>query len=128
MGDQCFSHHIRQVNPPPSSYKVTNHTNGICIRYRAGESFLNNFGSSWLTHLQIRSAWDPVLQDCFVLNTEKSKPSIIATLITDIVLLLIVLIGLLRLLRDSGGSFALGRLLWKQVGSKQSHFAVFRFI
>ncbi|KAF8497018.1 hypothetical protein F5888DRAFT_1906889 [Russula emetica] len=32
----------------------------------------------------------------------------------DIVLLLIVLIGLLRLLHDSGGTFALGRLLWKQ--------------
>jgi hypothetical protein len=62
-----------------------------------------------------------------VLNTEKNKPSIIATLITDIILLLIVLIGLLRLLRDCGGSFALGRLLWKQVGSGRSHFSVCQF-
>jgi hypothetical protein len=62
-----------------------------------------------------------------VLNTEKSKPSIIAILITDIVLLLIVLIGLLRLLHDSGGSFAIGRLLWNQVGPGRSHIAVFRF-
>jgi hypothetical protein len=75
----------------------------------------------------MRSAWDPVLLDCIVLNTEKNKPSIIATLITDIVLLLIMLIGLLRLLHDSGGSFALGRLLWKQVGSGRSHFAVSQF-
>jgi len=75
----------------------------------------------------MRSAWDPVLQDCIVLNTEKNKPSIIATLITDIVLLLIVLIGLLPLLHDSGGSFALGRLLWKQVGSGRSRFSVFQF-
>jgi hypothetical protein len=51
-----------------------------------------------------------------VLNTEKNKPSIIVTLITDIVLLFIVLIGLLRLLHDGGGSFALGRLFRKQVG------------
>jgi len=64
--------------------------------------------------VRIRSTWDPALQLCIVLNTEKNKPSIIATLITDIILLLIVLIGLLRLLRDCGGSFALGRLLWKQ--------------
>jgi hypothetical protein len=78
-------------------------------------SLSQQLGPSWLTHLQIRSAWDSALQNCFVLNTEKSKPSIIATLITDIVLLLIVLIGLLRLLHDNGGSFALGRFLWKQV-------------
>ena len=47
----------------------------------------------------------------------------IAVLITDVILLLIVLIGLLRL-HGSGGSFALGRLLWKQVGLGRSHFAV----
>jgi hypothetical protein len=51
-----------------------------------------------------------------MLNTEENKSSIIVTLITDIILLLIVLIGLLRLLHDGSGSFALGRLLWKQVG------------
>ena len=90
-------------------------------------SLSQQLGPSWLTHLQIRSAWDSALQNCFVLNAEKSKPSIIATLITDTVLLLIVLIGLLRLLHDNSGSFALGRFLWKQVGSGLSHFAVSRF-
>ena len=75
----------------------------------------------------MRSTWDPVLRDCIVLDTEKNEPSIIASLITDIVLLLIVLIGLLRLLHDGGGSFALGRLLWKQVGSGRSHIPVPRF-
>ncbi|KAF8491204.1 hypothetical protein F5888DRAFT_1075248 [Russula emetica] len=64
--------------------------------------------------VRMRSSWEPVLQECMVLNTEKNQSSIIATLICDIVLLLIVLIGLLRLLHDSGGTFALGRLLWKQ--------------
>ncbi|KAI0277121.1 hypothetical protein BGY98DRAFT_981948 [Russula aff. rugulosa BPL654] len=68
-----------------------------------------------------RSAWNSVLQECIVVNTEKNKPSIVVTLITDVVLLLIVLIGLLRLFHDGGGSFALGRLLWKQVRSEQSH-------
>jgi hypothetical protein len=77
-----------------------------------------------LTHLQTRSAWDFVLQACIVLNTEKTKPSIIVTLLTQIGLLLIMLIGLLRLLHDGVGAFALGSLLWKQVGSEQSHFAV----
>lgn len=60
--------------------------------------------------------WDPVLRDCVVLNTEDNKPNIIVTLVADIVLLLVVLIGLFRLLHDSSGSFNLGRLLWKQVG------------
>jgi hypothetical protein len=37
-------------------------------------------------------------------------------LVTDMFLLLIMLVGLLRLRRDGGGTFDLGRLLWKQVG------------
>jgi len=63
---------------------------------------------------RMRSSWDPILQECMVLNTEKNKSSVIGALISDIVLLLIVLIGLLRLLHGGGGTFALGRLLWKQ--------------
>ena len=38
-----------------------------------------------------------------------------STLVADIVLLSIMLVGLLRLRRHGGGSFALGQLLWKQV-------------
>ncbi|KAF8491233.1 hypothetical protein F5888DRAFT_1807633 [Russula emetica] len=67
-----------------------------------------------LTQIQMRSSWNPILQECMVLNTEKNKSTVISILISDIVLLLIVLVGLLRLLHDSGGPFALGRLLWKQ--------------
>jgi hypothetical protein len=63
--------------------------------------------------VRLRSVWDYTLRDCIVLNTEKNKPNIIVTLIADIVLLLVVLIGLFRLLH-SGDSFALGWLLWKQ--------------
>ncbi|KAF8491207.1 hypothetical protein F5888DRAFT_1075420 [Russula emetica] len=75
---------------------------------------------------RMRASWDPILQECMVLNTEKDKFSSISILISDIVLLLIVLIGLLRL-HDSGGTFALGRLLWKQVGSGRSQFSVSQF-
>jgi hypothetical protein len=45
-------------------------------------------------------------------NFESTKPAIIGSFVSDIVLLLIMLIGL-RPLR--GGAFALGRTLWKQV-------------
>jgi len=67
----------------------------------------------------MRSARDPVHHGCVVLNSEKNKPSIILTLTTDVVLLFIMLVGLLRLLHGGGGSFALGRFLWKQVGSRR---------
>ena len=39
----------------------------------------------------------------------------IVMLITDVVLLLTMFVGLLRLRRRGGGTFELGRLLWKQV-------------
>jgi hypothetical protein len=56
-------------------------------------------------------------QECCVLHdTESNKPNIIVTLITDIILLLIMLIGLLRLRHYGVGTFGLGQLLWKQVG------------
>jgi hypothetical protein len=42
-----------------------------------------------------------------VINIEDDKLHIIVTLVTDTVLLLVVLIGLFRLLHDSGGTFNL---------------------
>jgi len=64
--------------------------------------------------VRLRSVWDPALQFCTVLNSKSNQLNITVTLIADIILLLIVLIGLLRLRRDGGGRFALGRLLWNQ--------------
>jgi hypothetical protein len=46
---------------------------------------------------------------------ESSKPAIIGVLVTDIVLLLTMLIGLLRMRLKAGGAFGLARILWKQV-------------
>ena len=48
-------------------------------------------------------------------NTEGSKPSIVSALVTDISLLLIMLVGLVRLGCHGGDGFRLGQLLWKQV-------------
>jgi len=70
-----------------------------------------------LIDMQLRASWDPSLRICIVLNTERNKLNIIVTLITDIVLLLTVLVGLLRLRQDGGGRFGIGLLLWNQVGS-----------
>jgi len=52
---------------------------------------------------------------CVTLNTQDNEPNIISTLVADIVLLLIMLLGLHRLYGHGGGTFRLGRLLWKQV-------------
>jgi hypothetical protein len=59
--------------------------------------------------------WVPAQKQCVVYDTESNKPNIIVTLITDIILLLIMLVGLLRLRRYGDGTFGLARLLWKQV-------------
>ena len=50
-----------------------------------------------------------------VVNTPSNTASLISMAITDIILLLIMLIGLLRLRRHNGGTFGLARLLLKQV-------------
>ncbi|KAN0141802.1 hypothetical protein V8E53_000264 [Lactarius tabidus] len=62
---------------------------------------------------QVHAAWAPEQSVCEVLNTESGNKNVIATLITDVVLLLTMLFGLLRL-RQHGTMFALGQLLWNQ--------------
>jgi hypothetical protein len=51
-----------------------------------------------------------------VANLYISERNILVTLATDMILLLIMFIGLLRLGFHERGAFGLGRLLWKQVG------------
>jgi hypothetical protein len=48
-------------------------------------------------------------------NMESEKLAVVIMLVTDIVLVLTMLLGLLRWNRRGGGMFELGRLLWKQV-------------
>jgi hypothetical protein len=50
------------------------------------------------------------------MNTESSNQNAIATLVSDVVLLLTMLVGLLRLNRN-GVMGGFGQLLWKQVCS-----------
>ena len=52
---------------------------------------------------------------CSVLNIEATKPNVVASLITDVVLLLIMLFGLFRSRLRGGGAFSLGSTLWNQV-------------
>jgi len=67
-----------------------------------------------LSDPQLRFVWLPT-ETCVLHSIESFELTLIATLITDIALLLIVLVGLLRLRCPGGCSFALGRLLWNQV-------------
>jgi len=64
--------------------------------------------------VRIRSAWSPEANTCALLNLESTKPSIFASLSTDIFLLLIMLVGLFNQDLVSGNAFGLGRTLWKQ--------------
>jgi hypothetical protein len=59
-----------------------------------------------------------------VLNLETTTSAVFATLVTDVALLLIMLIGLLRIRLDAGGAFALSHILWKQVLWSQVLLAV----
>ncbi|KAN0141797.1 hypothetical protein V8E53_000259 [Lactarius tabidus] len=61
----------------------------------------------------LRSTWEPVQSACIALNMESSKKAAIVGLVTDVVLLLTMLFGLLRL-RLHGNMFGLGQLLWNQ--------------
>jgi len=76
----------------------------------------------WLTNLafliqvavRIRSEWAPDQSSCVVTNILSAKPNILATIATDILLLVIMLLGLSRLGYDVVGISGLARFLWKQ--------------
>ena len=50
-----------------------------------------------------------------MINFDSTKFTVVTALITDVLLLLIMLIGLLRTRLKAGGALSLGRILWKQV-------------
>jgi len=76
----------------------------------------------WLTNAsffiygitQIRAGWVPQYISCDTPNIQSNKLAITAMPVTDIALLVIMLIGLLRIRHRGGGRLDLGRLLWKQ--------------
>jgi hypothetical protein len=95
----------------------------ICLyRYIKGQYFPPlAFGFRDLSAdcLQVLSTWAPEQSVCVVLNTDIGVKNVITTLVSDVALLLTMLVGLLRL-RRHGTVFALGQLLWKQVGNAAS--------
>ena len=60
---------------------------------------------------------------CDFINVETSKLSLSSLFATDMILLLIMLAGLLRLRRSGAGTLDLGRLLLKQVGDSGFPFS-----
>jgi hypothetical protein len=65
-------------------------------------------------HQQIRAEWEPAAKACVITNVEICRNFYVNLLVTDVILLSIMLVGLLRLRQGDGGSFNLLRLLWKQ--------------
>lgn len=58
--------------------------------------------------------WLPAQNVCVVTNIEQSSLTVFVTIVTDLILLFIMLVGSLRLRHDGGGT--LTGLLWRQVG------------
>jgi hypothetical protein len=67
-------------------------------------------------YLQLRSALGPEAITCAVRNLDIAKLNVVVTFVTDIILLLMMLAGLLHLRQQGGGMLDLGNFLWKQVG------------
>jgi len=64
--------------------------------------------------IRLRFAWFTDSNECLVQSVKSFQLSLIAVLITNIVLLLTVIVGLFRLRCSGGGSFGLQRFLWNQ--------------
>jgi len=64
--------------------------------------------------VRVKFVWMSTEVTCATHDFDSVDLSFIVTLATDFVLLSIVLAGLLRLRRDGGGRFGVGKLLWKQ--------------
>jgi len=63
---------------------------------------------------RLRSEGVPLLPLCVIDANTTNVPTFISTAATDIILLLIMLVGLLGLRRNGGGTFGLAQILWKQ--------------
>ena len=95
------------------------HKSDLLYRHRTGEELhLHDWGFRGppIYCLQIHVAWAPTDGVCEVLytSTETFTSTIITMFGADVVLLLTMLVGLLRL-RHDGTMFGLGKFLWSQV-------------
>ncbi|KAH9984722.1 hypothetical protein BJV77DRAFT_164879 [Russula vinacea] len=64
--------------------------------------------------IRLRAEWSPQANTCILVNFDSTKSTVIVSCVSDIGLLLVMLIGLLRLRLDRDGAFVLGSFLWKQ--------------
>jgi hypothetical protein len=105
-----------QSTPSPTILFET-HTGGLLYSYHTCECSIHpQISVSVDSHyLQIRSAWVPEQSVCAVSKINNVTLGVTSMFTTDVILLLIMLVGLLRLRR-----FGLGKLLWKQVGDATS--------
>jgi len=76
--------------------------------------WVTNLGFLTRSVVRIRTAWVPAMSTCVITNIHSTKLNLITTLTTDVVLLLIMLVGLLRLGFHESGVYGLGHLMWKQ--------------
>jgi len=80
----------------------------------ASSMWVINLGVLFQGISRVHSEWSPALAMCLELNIESNTLTIVTLLVTDFVLLVSMLVGLLRLRRGSSSTFDLGSLLWKQ--------------
>ena len=71
---------------------------------------------SFLIHQQAHSVWIPAARICGINFPKILKYICISSLATDVILLLIMLAGLLRIRIHHGAFLDLTNTLWKQVG------------
>jgi len=64
--------------------------------------------------IRLRFRWITNPNRCVVQSVKSFQLTLIVTLVTNIVLLLIVITGLIPLRRSAGGSYGLQRMLWNQ--------------
>ncbi|KAH9954858.1 hypothetical protein BC827DRAFT_922722 [Russula dissimulans] len=62
----------------------------------------------------LRGEWSPTANACTLSNATSTKLNIVVSLSSDIVLLLIMLVGLLRWRLGEGGPSSMSRFLWTQ--------------
>jgi hypothetical protein len=95
-------------------------SNMTTTRYCSGEKSVSKYFRYFvLIYLQIPSSWDPDSSRSNT-NLRRNMPTLISMLVTDLVLLVTMLIGLLHVRHHGAGRFALRRLVWKQVRWRQS--------
>ena len=91
------------------------------IRLHAGEYTTSRIFILGLPSQQLRSKWLPEGGGgCNTYNIQTTKVTVIIAFVSDVLLLIIMLVGLFKHDYHRHDAFAWGRLLWKQVCCESS--------